>query len=91
MRIRAQAFLKATLLLSLLAGPFIPIAFGGSTAAVSFGGTVNPPASGITLPGNVLQGDALSGSFSYTPGNSALSGSITLLILLLRQVLNSSF
>ena len=75
MRSRSRAFLPVTLLLSLIAGPLLPSAFGGSTpVAVSFGGTVNPPTQGITLPGNVLQGDSLSGSFSFNPAQSGLLG-----------------
>jgi len=52
----------------------IPRAVGGGTVAVSFAGTVNPPAQGITLPGNVLPGDTLSGSFSYNSGQLGTLG-----------------
>jgi hypothetical protein len=75
MRNKARVFFESTLLVSLIAGSLTPLASGSSTSvAVSFGGAVNPPLPGITLPTNVLQGDALSGSFSYNPGQLGTLG-----------------
>ena len=73
MRIRARAFLPSTLLLSFVAGPFIPSAPAGNVVHL-FGGNVDPPAAGITLPGNVVTGDVLNGSFGYNPLQSGSGG-----------------
>ena len=78
MGIRSRVLVLLTLVLAVVAGPLVPRAASGGTAvAVSFGGTVNPPTAGITLPPNVLAGDALSGSFSYNPSQLGSLGVYT--------------
>jgi hypothetical protein len=71
MRKSASFLLRSTLLSSILAGMLVSDAAAGSVN-ISFSGTVNPAPSGVTLPDNVVSGDALTGSLAY---NSAQTGS----------------
>ncbi|MFI5457560.1 MAG: hypothetical protein ACHRXM_19125 [Isosphaerales bacterium] len=80
MKIAARVFIQSTLLLSLVAGPLVRDAVAGSSTITSYGGTVNPLTqaqiqAGITFPGNVVAGDAITGSFGFN--STQFSGSIT--------------
>jgi hypothetical protein len=76
MRTRARVLLPSTLLLYLLAGPFVPVLFavtGGIAADVSytFSGTIGSgsitPSGGVTTN---VSGDAIVGAISYYSGQS---------------------
>jgi len=80
MRINARAFLPSTLLLSLVAGPFIPAA-SADLAAVSYTGTIQSGGT-VSISGTqyAVQGDKIKGTFTYaapTP-NPSSTGSYTL-------------
>jgi hypothetical protein len=89
MRITARAFLQLTLLMSFIAGPGIPATHASTGTLVSinpFGGTVEAPASGITLPFVTLpnetkvyvtSGDTFTGAASYNPAYFTQTGTNT--------------
>ena len=76
MKIKARVFLQSTLLLSLVAGSLAPDAVA-SSVNTTFGGTVNPPSPGITLPANVQANDVITGGFSYNPLQHGVNGVYT--------------
>jgi hypothetical protein len=75
MKLAARACIQSTLLLSLVAGPLLRHAVAGSSTVTSYGGTVNPALPNTSFPGNVMAGDAISGSFGFN--STQFSGSIT--------------
>ena len=74
MYIRPREFLQSILLLTLVAGTSMP-ASAASLVSVNFAGTVNPQIPGFAFPGNVQQGDFISGSLSYNPSQFGNKGS----------------
>ncbi len=73
MNISPRPLLQAMLLLCLLAGNAMR-ASAGSVVTVTYAGTVNPPGPGVTFPGNVKQGDSISGSLTYNPSQFGNKG-----------------
>ena len=81
MRINARAFLPSTLLLSLVAGPFIPAASAdlaavAYTATIESGGTVTI-VSGTTSNTYAVGGDTIKGTFTYAAPTTNPSGTIS--------------
>jgi hypothetical protein len=74
MKIAPRAVLRSILLLSLVTGTSMP-ASAASLVTVTFAGTVNPQVPGFPFPGNVEQGDFISGSLSYNPSQFGNKGS----------------
>jgi hypothetical protein len=74
MKFKPRALLRSIFLLSLAAGSSMPASAAG-LVNVNFAGTVNPQVPGFAFPGHVLQGDFISGSFSYNPSQFGNKGS----------------
>jgi hypothetical protein len=74
MKFGPRALLQSMLVLTLVAGSSMP-ASAASIVTVNFAGAVNPPGQGVTFPGNVQQGDFISGSLSYNPSQFGNKGS----------------
>ncbi len=76
MKIVPRVFLQSTLLWALVVGCLVPDA-DASSVNTTYGGTVNPPSPGITLPANVQANNAITGGFSYNPLQHGVNGVYT--------------
>ena len=73
MRISYRVFLRSTLLLSLVAGPFMP-ALSASSITYAYSGKIQEVSAAATAATGVVVGDKISGSFTYDSSQTGSGG-----------------